>query len=75
MSKNDNLLNSLIQFGLNENEAKIYLASLSQGATTILKLSKHSDIKRTTVYEVVTSLERKGLMKKEVRGFKTLYSA
>jgi sugar-specific transcriptional regulator TrmB len=75
MAKNDKLLDSLIQLGLNENEAKVYIAALSLGATTILKLSKHSDIKRTTVYEVVDSLEKKGLMKKEIHGFKTLYSA
>ena len=63
-----------MEFGLEENESKVYLASLALGATTILKLSKQSEIKRTTVYEVVASLEKKGLMKKEVRGFKTLYS-
>ncbi len=74
MMKNDKLLENLSEFGLNENEAKVYLASLSLGPTTILKLSKHGEVKRTTVYEVVDSLEKKGLMKKEVHGFKTLYS-
>ena len=72
--KNEKLLENLAEFGLNENEAKVYLASLSLGPTTILKLSKHGEVKRTTVYEVVDSLEKKGLMKKEVHGFKTLYS-
>jgi sugar-specific transcriptional regulator TrmB len=72
--KNDKLLNSLADFGLEENEARVYLAALSQGATTILKLSKDTEIKRTTVYEVVDSLVAKGLMKKEIHGFKTLYS-
>jgi sugar-specific transcriptional regulator TrmB len=72
--KNDKLLENLKEFGLEENEAKVYLASLSLGPTTILKLSKHGEVKRTTVYEIVDSLEKKGLMKKEIHGFKTLYS-
>ncbi|MFA6514683.1 MAG: helix-turn-helix domain-containing protein [Candidatus Paceibacterota bacterium] len=73
--KNDiKLLENLHEFGLQENEAKVYLASLSLGPTTILNLSKYGEVKRTTVYEVVDSLEKKGLMKKEVHGFKTLYS-
>ena len=74
MPKNEKLFDSLMQFGLDDNEARVYLTALSLGPTTVLKLSKHSEVKRTTVYEVVTALERKGLMKKEVRGFKTLYA-
>ncbi len=74
MKNNDKLLKNLQELGLEESEAKIYLTSLSIGPTTILKLSKHSEVKRTTVYEIVDSLEKKGLMKKEIHGFKTLYS-
>ena len=75
MLKNEKLFNSLLQLGLEENEAKVYLASLSLGATTVLKISKHSAVKRTTVYEIILALEKKGLMKKEIHGFKTLFSA
>lgn len=75
MAQNDKLLDSLTQFGLDENEAKVYLAALSLGATTILKIAKQTDVKRTTVYEIVNSLIQKGLMKKEIRGFKTLFVA
>ncbi|MEI7810176.1 MAG: helix-turn-helix domain-containing protein [bacterium] len=74
MKNNDKLIENLKEFGLQENEAKIYLTSLSLGPTTILKLSKHSEVKRTTVYEIVDTLEKKGLIKKEIHGFKTLYS-
>ena len=73
--KNEKIFDSLIQLGLEEKEAKVYLASLSLGASTILKLSKVSEVKRTTIYEIIDALERKGLMKKEIHGFKTLYSA
>ncbi|MEI6581027.1 MAG: helix-turn-helix domain-containing protein [bacterium] len=75
MIKNEKLLNSIKELGLEENEARVYLASLSLGGTTVLKLSKLSEVKRTTIYEIIDSLERKGLMKKEIHGFKTLYSA
>ena len=74
MKNNDKLIENLKEFGLQENEAKIYLTSLSLGPTTILKLSKHGEVKRTTVYEIVDTLEKKGLIKKEIHGFKTLYS-
>lgn len=73
--KNEKTIDSLRQLGLEEKEAKVYLASLSLGASTILRLSKLSEVKRTTLYEIIDSLEKKGLMKKEVHGFKTLYSA
>ena len=73
--KNDKLVSSLSEFGLEENEAKVYLSALSLGSTTILKIARETEIKRTTVYEVVDSLIAKGLMKKEVHGFKTLYAA
>lgn len=73
--KNTKLLDSLTQIGLEENEAQVYLAALSLGPTTVLKISKVAEIKRTSVYEIITTLIQKGLMKKEVRGFKTLYVA
>jgi len=74
MIKEQKTINSLVEFGLTVNEATVYLASLSLRATTILRLSKHSGVKRTTVYETISSLEKKGLMKKEIHGLKTLYS-
>ncbi len=75
MHVDQKLINYLLEFGLTPHEASVYLAALSLGATTILRISKYSGVKRTTVYEVVNSLENKGLIKKEIHGFKTLYSA
>ncbi|MEI8270019.1 MAG: helix-turn-helix domain-containing protein [bacterium] len=75
MIKNEKLFDSLIQIGLEGKEARVYMASLSLGPSTILRLSKISEVKRTTIYELIDSLEKKGLMKKEIHGFKTLYSA
>ncbi len=74
MRTDDKAIELLKDFGLHENEAEVYLASLSLGATTILRLANQSGVNRTTVYEIVESLERKGLMKKEIKGLKTLFS-
>ena len=69
------MLTVLEDLGLTKNEAEIYLASLSLGATTILQLAKASQIRRTTVYSVIESLKKKGLIYIEPKGFKQLYVA
>ena len=68
------LILALESIGLNENESNLYLASLSIGASTILKLSRASGIKRTTVYSIIESLKQKGLMRVNLNGFKKLYA-
>ncbi|XOU94176.1 MAG: TrmB family transcriptional regulator [Candidatus Kerfeldbacteria bacterium] len=69
------LINTLINLGLSENEAKVYFASLSLGPTTILNIARASETKRTTVYSVVESLKEKGLMRLNIKGFKQFYVA
>ncbi|MFH0854565.1 MAG: helix-turn-helix domain-containing protein [bacterium] len=73
--KQNQLLNFLKDIGMTDNEAIVYLTLLSLGPSTILKLSKASEIKRTTVYAIVDSLTQKGLIKIEVKGFKKLFIA
>ncbi|MFH1187495.1 MAG: helix-turn-helix domain-containing protein [bacterium] len=73
--KQNQLLAFLSEIGMNENEAKTYLALLSLGPTTILKLAQAAEIKRTTAYSVVESLKQKGLIKIEVKGFKKFFVA
>lgn len=48
--------------GLTENEAKVYLAALELGETSVYRLAKKSGVKRTTTYLAVESLKEKGLM-------------
>lgn len=69
------LENTLIDSGLSENEARVYLAALALGPSTVLSIARAAGIKRTTVYAVIESLKQKGLMNIEVRGFKTLFAA
>lgn len=71
----DKNLKTLEEFGLSAEEAKVYMAGLSLGPTTILKLAKTSEVQRTAVYRVVESLRQHGLMKIELKGLKKLYAA
>lgn len=71
----EKLLKTLAETGLTEHEARVYLATLSLGPSTVLKIARESGVKRTTVYSVIESLKQKGLMIIEPRGFKQLYIA
>lgn len=57
----------LEQIGLTEKEAKVYLACLELGATTIERISKKSGIKRTTIYDVIKSLKERALIGTTIR--------
>jgi len=56
------LYSQLQDAGLNETEAKIYLAALELGQTTVSRIARKSGIKRTTVYLSLENLMKKGLM-------------
>lgn len=71
--KNEKLTKLLEDIGLNPNEANVYLSTLSLGSTTVLKISKVSCIKRSTVYDIVNSLKEKGLMRIDLKGLKQSY--
>lgn len=66
---------TLTKLGLSEHEAQVYLAALSLGPATIIKIAVVAEVKRTTVYSVVESLIMKGLIIKEIKGFKQLFVA
>ena len=73
--KTEKLQKVLESMGLTPNEAAVYLASLSLGASSILSIARSSGVKRTTVYTILVALQKQGLMIREVRGFKTLFVA
>ncbi len=75
MKKIDQLEKTLVDLGLSENEALLYLSSLNLGATTVLKLARASGIRRTTVYSLIDSLKQKGLMRENIVGFKKTYES
>ena len=51
------------------------MASMSLGPSSIAGISSASGIKRTTVYSIFEELRRKGLMREEIKGWKTLFVA
>lgn len=75
MDKKDFFIKNLAEIGLSENEAAVYFALLSLGATTVLKVAKATGIKRTTVYHTIDSLIEKGIARIEHVGLKKLYAA
>jgi HTH-type transcriptional regulator, sugar sensing transcriptional regulator len=69
-------LNSVLaQFGLGFKEDDVYLALLELGTSSVAKIAKKAGIKRTTVYDVLNGLEKKGLVGQTVKGKKRLFYA
>ena len=56
------LINTLVNIGLTEKEAKIYLANLELGQSSISKIAKRARINRVTAYDVVEKLIKKGFL-------------
>jgi len=71
----EKLIESLVDIGLSDNEARVYLAGLELGPCTVLQLAKHSGVKRTTIYTVIESLQAVELIKIELYGWKKLFTA
>jgi sugar-specific transcriptional regulator TrmB len=65
----------LQNIGLNDKEAVVYLALLSVEHASVLDLAKKTNIKRPTVYVVLESLAKKGLVSETTVGKKTHYQA
>lgn len=65
----------LLSLGFSENEARVYLAALSLGPTSVLSIAKKSGMHRTTVYAVVESLKKQGYIHEQTEGFKTKFVA
>lgn len=58
------LLEPLLNLGLNEKEAKTYLACLALGSATIQEIAKKAGIKRTSIYNFIDRLVELGLISK-----------
>lgn len=56
------LLDQLQSVGLSEREAKVYLANLSRGPSTVQALAEHASISRSSVYSVIDALMAMGLV-------------
>jgi sugar-specific transcriptional regulator TrmB len=67
------LLQTLQEIGLTDKESSVYLAALKLGSSSALQLSRSSGVKRGSVYAVIETLEAKGLMSIQVKGFKRYF--
>lgn len=65
----------LQKLGLNEHEAKVYLAALSLGPSSAAQIAEHSNIKRPTVYLALENLAKQGLVFENLVGKKRLFEA
>lgn len=70
-----NLEEQLQTLGLNEKEAKIYLASLELGLTSVQNIAKKAQIKRSTVYELMENLLKQNLITIVPKGKKRYFLA
>ncbi len=75
MQNRESLQKMLTKAGLSAHESAVYLAMLELGPSTVLKISRQSGVKRTTIYAVIEALRAKGLVGVEERGFKKVFVA
>ncbi len=66
---------SLEYLGLNQKEAKVYLALLQLGSGSVPKISTKANVKRPTTYLVIEELRKKGLVTLVPKPNKTIYTA
>lgn len=69
----ENLEKKLAQLDLNDKEAKVYLAILNIGKCNVTDIAKKAGLKRTSLYEYLESLLKKGLIYKTVGKKRTYY--
>ena len=55
-------INALKEYGLSENEIKVYVALLKTGESTAQTIAKNANLPRTTTYHLLESLLQKGLV-------------
>lgn len=65
----------LMELGLSEKEAKLYLLLLQLGNSPVSPLAKRAELKRVTVYSVLEVLVERGLVSFENRPEGRRYSA
>lgn len=65
----------LKKLGLSDKEAAVYLAALSLGSSTVLRIARKAKVARATTYLVLDSLMQQGLVAQYAEGAKTLFVA
>jgi len=68
-------LKNLKCIGLNSNQAKVYLAALEMGQTSVIELAKKTHLNRTAIYDYIIVLKEYGLINEIVSQGKRLFIA
>ena len=69
------LKEQLQKLGLQEHEAKVYLALLELGKATVAQISRGAELNRTTGYDVLERLSMYGIVSRTGAGKKKMYLA
>lgn len=63
-----NLIESLLEYGLTDNQAKVYLALLGLGNAPVLEIARSSEVERAHVYFILEQLLKLGLVSRSQKG-------
>lgn len=69
----ENLIKFLMDMGLSEQRARLYLIALSMGKATVSELAKATNIRRTAMYDNLDALQGKGLVRVIHEGKRKIY--
>ncbi len=69
------LITQLMQLGLSQHEAALYLHGLKSGPSLLAPLARGAEIPRSTTYEIVEHLANRGLFSVQQHRKRTLYEA
>ncbi|MFH2062717.1 MAG: helix-turn-helix domain-containing protein [bacterium] len=69
------LVKDLIDFGLSDKAARVYLASLQLGPSTAQQIANKAEEKRSTTYVMIESLMEQGLVSSFTKGKKRFFTA
>ena len=69
------MLEQLKNIGLSDNEAKVYLAMLELGPSSVVDIARKAEINRPTAYVQIEFLKKRGLVSTQTKGKKQLYIA
>ena len=75
MQQTEDIVDLLQQFGLSPKEAKVYLASLALGPSSVQNLSRLSKVNRATVHIICDKLKEKRILAETRQGKKRLLFA
>lgn len=65
----------LVEYGLHEYEAKLYVAAMEIGPSPVQAIAKKAVINRVSAYNFINTLIEKGLMSTYEQGKRTMYAA